>query len=169
MYTVWSVGDLHRDFTDSDVTGSSSIVDLPRNIKHESAQMMHCTCYVMIPNSCSSTPSLLFYIYIWLNASQLVKPSNATDCRVLLQYEMHFHNVGSYIGIQVSQQVLLLGVLHYPCSQMWLLVSSPSSVPGGATRKAVLHLLMRRVCTMKLSTQTVYRCSPARHTSLWKK
>ena len=32
--------------------------------------------------------------------------------------------------------------------------------------RAVLHLLMRRVCTMKLFTQIVYRCSPAQHMSL---
>ena len=43
-------------------------------------------------------------------------------------------------------------------------LSSPSSAPG-VTRRAVLQLLMRRVCTMKWFTQTVYRCSPAQHTS----
>ena len=49
---------------------------------------------------------------------------------------------------------------------MWPLVSSPSSAPEGATRIAVLHLLLRRMCTMKRFTQTLYRCSPAQPTSL---
>ena len=80
------------------------------------------------------------------------------------------HLIHALACTQVSQQVLLLGVLCWACSPVWPLVSSPSSAPGGATtRRALLHLLMRRVCTMKLFTQTVYRCSPAQHTSLWNK
>ena len=69
-------------------------------------------------------------------------------------------------SVQVSQQVLQLGVLLCLWSSLLLQLSLPSSARGGATRRAALYLLMRRMCTMKLYTQTMYKCSPAQHTSL---